>query len=90
MIELRYNKVTGEISGLCGDEKQFGNLDRKRKDEVIIELDLPLPDKSIEALLYDGHSIIPNPDYTEPKLHNPAAEIDILKDRLTLLEARAK
>lgn len=68
MLEIRYIKTTGELTGWCGDEKQFGNL-KDRGDEAIIVLDIPIPEKGCDAYLYDEvtQSLVPNPDYVEPE-----------------------
>jgi len=46
MLEVRYIEATGEITGWCGDPKQFGNLDRHRPEEVVkvIKADIPVHD----------------------------------------------
>lgn len=82
MLEIRYNKTTKEITGLCGDPKQFGNL-RDRGDETIVVRDIPIPDELLEALLFDNNKLIPNPDYVEPPPPRDAfAEIDTLNAKL--------
>uniref|UniRef100_A0A6M3KHB7 Uncharacterized protein n=1 Tax=viral metagenome TaxID=1070528 RepID=A0A6M3KHB7_9ZZZZ len=84
MLEVRYDKKTGELTAWCGDDKQFGNLDKGRIDEVIVLLDTPVPKKLISALLYDKatNKLINNPNYIEPKDRYPLAEIDDLKAKL--------
>ncbi|GAI94798.1 unnamed protein product, partial [marine sediment metagenome] len=52
MLEVRYNTDTKGLTGRCGDEKQFDNLDRGRPEEAIVILDIPIPSKPIEALLF--------------------------------------
>ena len=82
MLEVRYNTETKEPTAWCGDEKQFGNLDRGNLEEAIVILDTPIPSKPIDALLYDEaiHGLIDNPDYVEPEpSRNPLKEIDELK-----------
>jgi len=69
MLEVRYNKITKEITGWWGN--RFGNEEVKlkdRPDEEIVTLDIPVPNMPLEALLYDEttQSLIPNPDYTPP------------------------
>ena len=54
MLEVRYNKVTKKVTGWWGD--RHGNPEVKlknRPDEVIVMVDMDLPDKPIEELLYD-------------------------------------
>ena len=92
MLELRYNKQTGEVTGRCGDSKQFGNLKKRWGVEEIVILDISLPTKSIEALLYDETTgtIIDNPNYVEPppskieKLEARIAELEILQGKANL------
>ena len=69
MLEIRYNKNTKELTGWWGN--RFGNHEVKlknRPDEVIIELDIPIPDKPLRAWLYDEttQALIPNLAYVEP------------------------
>jgi len=68
MLEVRYNTATKLATAWCGDETQFGNLDRGNPDEVVVILDIPIPEKHCLAYLYDEatQSLIPNPDYVEP------------------------
>lgn len=66
MLEIRYNKNTGELTGWWGN--RFGNKKAKlknRPDEAIVMLDIPIPDKPLEAWLFDEATqvLIPNPDY---------------------------
>lgn len=84
MLEVRYIKAIGEITGWCGDETQFGNLDRGRNEAIVI-LDVPLPTKPINALLYDGKHIMNNPDYVEILPRNLASEVDMIKVKLVKL-----
>lgn len=89
MIEIRYNTSTKEPTGCCGDETQFGNLDRERPREAIVIVDIPLPEKTIFAYLYDEatQNLIDNPDYVEPlPPRDLAAEIDELKAKVEKLE----
>lgn len=69
MLEIRYNTDTKELTAWCGDPEQFGSLDRGRDNEAIIVLDIPIPTKPMEALLYDeaSQTLIDNPDYVEPE-----------------------
>lgn len=69
MLEVRYNTETKEITGWWGS--RFGNHDVKlknRPDEVIVMLDIPIPDRPLEAYLYDEvtQSLIANPEYVGP------------------------
>ena len=87
MLEVRFNIVTRELTGWWGS--RFGNEEIKlkdRPDEAIIMLDIPIPDKPLDAWLYDSFHLVPNPDYVEPKpARNLAAEIDELKARLEIM-----
>ena len=69
MLEVRYNTDTKQLTAWCGDPDSFGNLDRGRGEEAIVVLDIPIPDKPMEALLYDEatQTLIDNPDYVEPE-----------------------
>jgi len=85
MIEIRYIKDTGEITGLCEDVEQFGHLDRKRDTEAITILDTPIPDKPIYAFLLNAKKNIleVNPNYVElSKPVDLAAELAELKAKL--------
>ena len=87
MLEVKYNTLTKEVTGWCGDERQFGNLEREGHKVVI--LDIPIPDKSRESWLCDGMNLILNPDYIEPEPpRNLSAEIDEIKAKITALEIR--
>lgn len=88
MIEIRYNTITKEISGICGDETQFKNLKPRHTGDVITYIDSPIPTVSIEAILFDkaSDSIIANPGYVPPVSRNLLTEMDQLKARLTQLE----
>lgn len=89
MLEIRYNRNTEELTGWCGDEAQFGNL-KDRGSEAIIVLDIPIPDEPLEAWLFDGEKLVPNPDYIEPPSpRNIYQEIDDLKAKIEKLEVKA-
>ncbi len=78
MREVRYNTETKKLTAWCGDEKQFGNL--ARAGHTVVILDIPIPNKPLDAWLFDGETLIPNPDYIEPEpARDLAAEIDELK-----------
>ncbi|MBA7658970.1 hypothetical protein ES703_66933 [subsurface metagenome] len=81
MLEIRYNKQTSEITGWWGS--RYGNHEVKlknRPDEVIIMLDIPIPDKPLGAWLFDNGKLISNPSYIKPELpRDLVAELDDLK-----------
>lgn len=87
MLEIRYNIDTKEVTGWCGDSKQFGNL-KDRGNEAIVVLDIPIPEKSGDAYLYNGITLVPNPDYVEPEpVFDAKAEILKLKEaNITLMD----
>ena len=88
MLEVRYNKDTKEITGWCGDPNQFGNLGRY-PNEVVVVLDIPIPDKPMDYWLYDDQKLKQNPDYKEkPEPRNPLEEIDKLTSRIESLEKK--
>lgn len=68
MLEIRYNKTTKELTAWCGDPKQFNVMGCWHYEAIVI-IDSPIPDKPMEALLYDEatQSLINNPDYVEPE-----------------------
>ncbi|MBA7649171.1 hypothetical protein ES703_56965 [subsurface metagenome] len=75
MLEVRYNINTKKITGWWGN--RHGNHEAKlknRPDEAIALLDTPIPDKPLEAWLYDEttQSLVPNPDFIEP--YDPASD----------------
>ncbi len=84
MLEIRYIRDTKELTGWWGD--RHGNHDVKlknRPDEAMAMLDIPIPDKSLDAWLFDGKKLTPNPAYVEPEPpRDLLAEIDELKARL--------
>lgn len=70
MLEIRYDTITKELTGWWAS--RFGNHEAKlrdRPDEAIVALDIGIPEKPLEAWLYDeaGESLQPNPDYIEPE-----------------------
>jgi len=93
MLEIRYNKSTKEITGWWGS--RHGNQDVKlknRPDEVMIILDVAIPDKPSEAWLYDEatESLVSSPAFSEPGgSRDLAAEIDNLRARLDIIESSA-
>lgn len=92
MLEVRYNKTTKELTGWWSS--RHGNHEvklRNRPDERMAMLDIPVPDKDLEAWLYDkvNRKLMPNPNYIEPKPpRDLEAEIDELKASLKELERR--
>lgn len=69
MLEIRYNKVTKEITGWWGS--RFGNHEVKlknRPNEAMAILDIPVPSQPLDAWLYDEttQSLVTNPSYSEP------------------------
>ena len=90
MLEIRYNKTTYRVSGWCGRERSFGNLQDREGEEIVI-IDMGVPPKALEAYLYDttGECLIDNSAYVEPKPpRDLLVEIDDLKARLTALEPK--
>ncbi len=87
MLEIRYNEATKVITGWWS---RFGNTDRKlqnRPDEAIVMLDIPIPDKVLKALLFDGVKLIPNPTFVEPEpVRDDSAEIDKLWEEVRKLK----
>ena len=90
MLEIRYNKTTKELTGWWGN--RHGNHDIKlknRPNELMAMLNIPIPDKPLDAWLRNGKKLIPNPNYTEPEPpRDLLAEIDDLKTRLERVEQR--
>lgn len=92
MLEVRYNTETKELTGWCADPEQFGYL-KDRGNEVVVVLDIPIPDKPMEAWLFDEvtQTLIPNPDYVEPEPpRDLAQEINGLKARVKELEIKGR
>jgi len=58
MLEIRYIAKTGELNGWCGDERQFGKLDRGRKGEFVRVIDGDLPTASIEAVKINQNTML--------------------------------
>ena len=65
MIEIKYNKLTGDMTGWCGDPKQFGLL-KDRGDEEILILDIPIPAGTCSGYAFDGSELIAKPPKPEP------------------------
>jgi len=84
MLEVRYNKDTKEVTGWCGDPKEFGNLKKRGGVEEVVLLDIPIPNNLCIAYLYDEatRTLKDNPDYVQATIRNPLAEIDDLKARM--------
>ncbi len=84
MIEIRYNKTTGKLTGWWGN--RHGNRDVKlknRTDERMALLDIPIPDKPLGAWLFHKNKLIPNPAYVEPEPPTDLkAEIDELRTEI--------
>ena len=86
MLEVRYNTITKEVTGWWGN--RHGNHEvklRNRPNEAMAMIDIPIPDKGLDAWLYDEatQSLMPNPDYIESEPpRDLAAELDILVARM--------
>lgn len=91
MLKIRYNTETKKLTAWCGDETQFGNLERE--GHTVVVLDIPIPEKPMEALLYDEttQTLIDNPDYVEPEpVRDYGAEIDEIREEIKELKAGSK
>lgn len=66
MLEVRYVTATGQLTGLCYDESQFGNLDRERHTETVVIIQTSIITSSLEAYLFDvaTQNLIPNPTFS--------------------------
>lgn len=87
MLEIRYDKSTKVVTAWCADENQFGNL--SREGHAIVVLDIPIPEKSCLAYLYDEatEGLVENSDYVEPEpSRDLATEMDEMKARVEMLE----
>ena len=89
MLELRYMKATGLVTGWCGDPKQFGKLGRGRDTEGVAVLTEDVPAGPLGTVKFDGDKLVPNPDYVPPSpARDLAAEITDVKNRLDKLEKK--
>jgi len=70
MLKVRYVKVTGEVTGWCGDETQFNHL-KAREGEATVNLDIPIPLLRLRAYLIQNKQLISNPDYIPPVRPEP-------------------
>lgn len=90
MLEIRYDVNTKVLTGWWADRHVGGEIKLKnRPEERIILLDIPIPDKPLDAWLFDNasKSLMPNPNYTEPiPKRDLAAEMDDLRTRVKKLE----
>lgn len=80
MLEIRYNTNTREVTGWWAT--RHGNHEVKlknRPDEVIVLLDIPIPEKPCNAYLYDEatQNLIPNPDYVQPNNENTPSNVTL-------------
>lgn len=67
MLEIRYNKSTGEVTGWWGN--RFGNHEIKlqnRPGEAIVKLTGKPPSQPLAAFLCDGLKLRPNPAFIKP------------------------
>jgi len=90
MLEVRYDKNTKLLTGWWGS--RHGNHEVKlknRPNEKIVNLDIPIPDKPLDAWLYDGKKLTANPAYVEPiPPRDYLSEIDELKLKVGELESK--
>lgn len=90
MLKIRYIKATEQVTGWNGDPSQHKYLKvRIGRGEAVVILDIPIPNKPLNALLYDEatQSLVPNPAYVEPEPpRDLAAEIDTLKAEIEILK----
>lgn len=85
MLELRYNRTTGEVTGWCADVSQFGNL-KVRENEAIILANIPLPPLSCQYYKWENGQLIQVDTPIPPR--DIIAEIDEVKQRVGDLEGR--
>ena len=74
MLEVRYNTITNQVTGWWGNRHGNHSLKLKnRPHEAIVELDVPIPDKPIDAWLYfpNNDSLTLSGDYIEPPPREP-------------------
>ncbi|MAF43110.1 MAG: hypothetical protein CMI54_02925 [Parcubacteria group bacterium] len=87
MLEVRYDKVSGKLSGWSS---RRGNLKKHLKkgkfrgrnvNEAIALLDIDAPTGSIDSVLYrkGDTTLIPNPSYVEPKEIEPLTSDELNK-----------
>lgn len=91
MLEVTYITETKKLIAWNGDPAQFRGI--ARKGETVVVLDIPVPDKPIDAWLFDRatQSLIPNPDYVEPEpARDLAKEIDGLKVKIKELKKQTE
>lgn len=65
MLEVTYIKKTKRLIAWNGDPDQFRN--QAREGETVVILDIPIPNKPLDAWLFDEvtQSLMPNPSYVE-------------------------
>jgi len=91
MLEVRYNINTSEVTGWCGDEAEFGNLQARWGVEAVVVLDISVPDKPLDAYLFNtaNKTLMENPSFIEPPpTRDLFAEIDDLKAKVEKLEKK--
>ena len=84
MLEVRYNKNTGQVTGWWGN--LHGNHEaklRNRPDEVIAVIDYPVPKSPPAAWFCNGLNLTTNPDYIEePPAKSVEQQITDLRQEL--------
>ncbi|KKM87592.1 hypothetical protein LCGC14_1267290 [marine sediment metagenome] len=81
MLEVFYEKSTKIVTAWRGESRQGKRP--VRDGEAIVMLDIPIPDKPLDAWLFDETKLVPNPSWVEPQPpRGLIAEIDELKARL--------
>lgn len=93
MLQIRYNILTGEVTGWWGSRRKIKNYAKRRNrpNEKLITLNIDKPDKPMEAWLFDitTKKLIPNPDYIEPvPKRDLLAELEAMEKRIKELERR--
>lgn len=88
MLEVKYVITTGVILAWASSPKHTGGHYEPEDGEAVAVLDIPNPEQSSSAYLYDEatQTLIDNPDYVKPKPFNTKTEIKDLKARVTELE----
>jgi len=87
MLEIRYNQLTKEVTGWCGDKSQFGAL-KVRADEDIVQIDIPLPPLTSSAYIFDEatQNLKPNPNHiVPPDLQAEFDKASTIEDKLAVM-----
>lgn len=85
MLKIRYNKITGKVSGWNGDPKQAKCLKvRAGYNEAVKTLNIPIPEHSCSNYSLIGNKLVLHLDlkpHVGRNIHELEARIRVLENR---------